>query len=205
MLAVLNSGAQTLDSLQTGIDRIVAFVYKTLRASDIPEKEWDGDKIDIKNQFPAWVQEQYGLDPQNAPVIDFFIYYYRWLFDYTDGYGCGFYLEKIRDLTTVQSDLLQAYADEVFSKQLDLSEYPELIDNFRTFILLYARDYIPIRGTPAGIEYMLKTLFKATTASAITTSPTNILVTTNITNTDYKNLLKTLACSFSFNVTFITP
>ena len=110
----------TKDSVQTGIDRIVQTTFKLLRDQRISEKEWDGDKIQIKKHFPSWVQKQYDVDPNTAPVIDFFTYYYRWLFAY-EGYGMGFYLEDLRDIHYVPDAFLQAYADLVFSGNLNFA------------------------------------------------------------------------------------
>jgi len=59
----------TKDSIQTGIERIVNTTFKLLRAQGISEKEWDGDKIQIKNQFPSWVQKEYA----NNPTIDLLV------------------------------------------------------------------------------------------------------------------------------------
>lgn len=199
MLLLLNNIPP--DSLQVGIDRIATLVQNNLRALQIPEKDWDGDLINIDTQFPKWIQDLYVEDSSNAPVVDFFKYYYRWLMDYDDGYGCGFYLEKLRDILYVKDDFLQAYADDVFSGALDLSTYPELKTTFRKFYLCYARDYFKIRGTPEGIIYALKSLFGATTATVITTSATNIKITSNVSST-YHDLIRTTVCPFGFTVTF---
>jgi hypothetical protein len=201
MLTFFN--AQTPDSIATAVEAIVEKALRYLRALNIPEKNWDGDAITIKTQFPQWIQDLYEQNPDSAPVIDFFIFYYRWLFDYEDGYGMGFYLEDLRDIALINSDFLQPYADDVFSQQLDLTEYSELVENFRTFMLSHDREYRRIRGTPAGIEYFIKTMFDVTTVNVITTSSANILIETDSALlSNYQNLVKDLACPYSFNVTF---
>ena len=205
MLILFNSGSQTPDSLQQAVEQIVETVYRRLRASVFATKNWDGDILNIESQFPNWIQQQCSADSEAFPVIEFFKYYYRWLFDYDEGYGCGFYLEKIRSILDVKQEILQAYADDVFSKQLDFTEYPELVAGFRCFYLLHARDYVNIRGTPTGIEYFIKSIFGAQTANVITINSAEIEIETDVTNTDYQNLIKTLACPYSFNVTFTTP
>lgn len=200
MMVLLNN--QTPDSIAVAVERIVDRVFKALRASEFPEKSWDADKIVIETQFPFWIQKLYSQSPSNAPVIDFFKYYYRWLFDYEDGYGCGFYIENFRDISNIKSDFLQAYADEIFRGDLDLSSYPELVDNFRKFYLYHDRDYLRLRGTPDGIAYILKSLFGATTVSAVTVAPGLIQITSNV-NSSYENLIKTISCPFGYDVTFI--
>lgn len=189
------------DSLEVGIARIVNNVYNTLRSLQIPEKNWDGDLISIDTQFPKWIQDLYAVDTANAPVIEFFKYYYRWLMDYEDGYGCGFYLENLRNILLVESAFLQAYADDVFGSELDFAEYPELVDSFRTFYLCHARDYFYIRGTPDGIVYILKSLFKCSTASVTTLSPANLKIVSDLASS-YEDLVKSLACPYGFNVIF---
>lgn len=201
MLTLFN--AETPDSIATAVEAIVEKALRYLRALNIAEKNWDGDAITIKTQFPQWIQDLYEQNPDSAPVIDFFIFYYRWLFDYEDGYGMGFYLEDLRDIALINSDFLQPYADDVFSQQLDLTEYSELVENFRTFMLSHDREYRRIRGTPAGIEYFIKTMFDVTTVNVITTSSANILIETDSAlSSNYQNLVKDLACPYSFNVTF---
>jgi len=202
MLTFFN--ANTPDSVQTGIDTFVRKAFAYLREQNIPEKNWNGDAINIKTQFPQWIQDLYEQNPDSAPVIDFFIFYYRWLFDYEDGYGLGFYLEDLRDIALINSDFLQPYADDVFSQQLDLNEYPELVENFRRFMLCHDKDYRRIRGTPEGIEYFIKTMFAMDTVSVTTTSAASILIETDTAlSASYQQLVKDLACPFSFNVTFI--
>jgi hypothetical protein len=201
MLTLFN--AETPDSIATAVEAIVERALRYIRALNLPEKNWDGDAITIKTQFPQWIQDLYEQNPDSAPVVDFFIFYYRWLFDYEDGYGMGFYLEDLRDIALINSDFLQPYADDVFSQQLDLTEYSELVENFRTFMLSHDRDYRRIRGTPEGIEYFIKTMFDITTVNVITTSAANILIETDSTlSSSYQNLVKDLACPYSFNVTF---
>jgi len=190
----------TKDSVQTGIERIVNTTFKLLREQRISEKEWDGDKIHIKNQFPSWVQKQYDSDPTTAPVIDFFTYYYRWLFDYSDGYGMGFYLEDLRDIHYVPDAFLQAYADLVFSGNLNFVEYPGLFNNFRRFYMTYDV-YTRIRGTQEGMAYILKSLFGVTTVSIVVTSGGRYTITSDL-DSSYQTLFKTLACPFSFQITF---
>lgn len=191
----------TKDSVQTGIERIVNTTLKLLRDQGIAEKEWDGDKIQIKNQFPSWVQKEYDTDPTAAPVIDFFTYYYRWLFDY-EGYGMGFYLEDLRDIHYVPDAFLQAYADLVFSGNLNFGAYPELFNNFRRFYMTYDV-YTRIRGTQEGMAYILKSLFGATSVSIVVTSGGRYTITSDL-NSSYQTLFKTLACPFSFEITFVS-
>ena len=192
----------TKDSVQTGIDRIVQTTFKLLRDQGIAEKEWDGDKIQIKNQFPSWVQKEYVTNPTSAPVIDFFTYYYRWLFDYSDGYGMGFYLEDLRDIHYVPDTFLQAYADLVFSNNLNFATYPELVTNFRRFYMTYDV-YTRIRGTQEGMAYILKSLFGVTTVSISVSAGGRYTVTSDL-NSSYQTLFKTLACPFSFEITFVS-
>lgn len=191
----------TKDSVQTGIERIVKTTLKLLRDQGIAEKEWDGDKIQIKNQFPSWVQKEYDTDPTAAPVIDFFTYYYRWLFDY-EGYGMGFYLEDLRDIHYAPDAFLQAYADLVFSGNLNFGTYPELVSNFRRFYMTYDV-YTRIRGTQEGMAYILKSLFGATSVSIVVTSGGRYTITSDL-NSSYQTLFKTLACPFSFQITFVS-
>jgi len=192
----------TKDSIQTGIERIVNTTFKLLRAQGISEKEWDGDKIQIKNQFPSWVQKEYANNPTAAPVIDFFTYYYRWLFDYSDGYGMGFYLEDLRDIHYVPDAFLQAYADLVFSGNLNFDDYPGLVTNFRRFYMTYDV-YTRIRGTQEGMAYILKSLFGVTTLSIVVSAGGRYTVTSNL-NVSYQTLFKTLACPYSFQITFVS-
>ena len=190
----------TKDSVQTGIERIVNTTFKLLRDQGIAEKEWDGDKIQIKNQFPSWVQKEYVTNPTSAPVIDFFTYYYRWLFDYSDGYGMGFYLEDLRDIHYVPDAFLQAYADLVFSGNLNFGYYPGLETNFRRFYMTYDV-YTRIRGTQEGMAYILKSLFGVTTVSISVSAGGRYIVTSDL-DSSYQTLFKTLACPFSFDITF---
>jgi hypothetical protein len=190
----------TKDSVQTGIERIVKTTFKLLRDQGIAEKEWDGDKIQIKNQFPSWVQKEYAANPTSAPVIDFFTYYYRWLFDYSEGYGMGFYLEDLRDILYVPDAFLQAYADLVFSGNLNFGAYPGLVTNFRRFYMTYDV-YTRIRGTQEGMAYILKSLFGVTTVSIVVSAGGRYTVTSDL-NPSYQSLFKTLACPFSFEITF---
>jgi len=192
-------GAQTQDSIQTGIERIVVGALQSMRQQSLSTKEWDGDEIDPKRQLPKWIQNLHDTDPENAPVVDFFIEYYRWLFD-KDGYGFGFYLEDIRDPFYVPSFLYQAYADAIFYQQLDFEEYPELLNNFQTFFINYYEKYVPIKGTPDGLAYILKSLFGATTVS-ITSTASTITIISDL-DENYRELFKKLACPFSFNVSF---
>jgi hypothetical protein len=197
-------GAFVPDSIQTGIDRIIEQVRFRARSLRIPEKKWDGDKIQVQKQFPKWVQTGYQNLPSKVPSIDFFINYYRWLFDLEEGYGCGFYLEDLRNISNIPERFLQGYADVIFAGQLDLDVYPELKENFRKCLLTYHRDYIKIKGTPEGMEYILKSLFGATFAQVSTSYGTNIRVVTDM-NSNYQNLFKLLACPFSFDVIFASP
>ncbi len=197
-------GASTPDSVQTGIDRIVRNTLATLRSLRIPEKNWDGDKIQVEKQFPKWVQTGYKDYPSKVPSVDFFINYYRWLFDLEEGYGCGFYIEDLRNISNVPDRFLQGYADVIFAGQLDLDVYPELKENFRKCLLTYHRDYVRIKGTPEGMEFILKSLFGATVAQASTSYETNIKIVTDM-DSNYQNLFKLLACPFSFDVTFESP
>ena len=190
----------TKDSVQTGIERIVNTTFKLLRDQGIAEKEWDGDKIQIKNQFPSWVQKEYAANPTSAPVIDFFTFYYRWLFDYSEGYGMGFYLEDLRDIHYVPDAFLQAYADLVFSGNLNFEEYSELFNNFRRFYMTYDV-YTRIRGTQEGMAYILKSLFGVTTVSISVSAGGRYIVTSDL-DSSYQTLFKTLACPFSFDITF---
>lgn len=193
-------GGFTPDSIQTGIERVVAGTMKALKAQNLSTKDWDGDKINVKKQLPIWIQTIYDENPANAPVVDFFIEYYRWLFDH-EGYGFGFYLEDLRDPFYLPSFLYQAYADLIFYGQLDFEEYPELLDNFKSFLINYHEKYVPIKGTPDGLVYVLRSIFGATTASVFTTSNANIKIITNL-NSNYRDLFVRLACPYSFNVTF---
>lgn len=197
-------GAFVPDSIQTGIDRIIEQVRFRARSLRIPEKKWDGDKIQVQKQFPKWVQTGYQNLPSKVPSIDFFINYYRWLFDLEEGYGCGFYLEDLRNISNIPERFLQVYADVIFAGQLDLDVYPELKENFRKCLLTYHRDYVKIKGTPEGMEYILKSLFGATVAQVSTSYGTNIRVVTDM-NSNYQNLFKLLACPFSFDVIFASP
>ncbi len=193
----------TKDSIQVGIERIAQTTLKLLRDNNIPEKDWDGDNIQIKNQFPLWVQKTYDANPSAAPVIDFFTYYYRWLFDYSDGYGMGFYLENLRDINYVPDAFLQAYADIVFSGNLNFANYPpELITNFRKFYITYDV-YTRIRGTQDGMAYILKGLFGATDVDILVTSGGRYTITSDL-DSSYHSLFKTIACPFSFEITFVT-
>jgi hypothetical protein len=189
-------------SIAAAIEELVKQTFRLLKINDYPEKDWDGDKVNIKAQMPLWVEKLYASSPSNAPVVDFFRFYYRWLFDYEDGYGCGFYIENFRDILYVKSDFLQPYADEIFRGAFDLSTYPELKDNFRKFYLFHDRDYLRLRGTQDGICYLLKTLFGATIATAVTTSPTSIQITSNVSSS-YESIITELGCPFGFNVTFV--
>lgn len=195
-------GAQTSDSVETGIQRIVATVLEALKSQRIPDKQWDGDYIQVEKQFPVWIQKLYKNNNTEVPVIDFFKAYYRWLYN-IDGYGMGFYIESIRDVSYVPDVFLQAYADIVFYEELDFSEYPELTNNFRNFYLNYHKYYVQNRGTPDGMCYILKSLFGASYANVTTTSPTTIRVISDIKD-EYKNLFVKLACPYSFNVKFAT-
>jgi hypothetical protein len=190
------------DSIETGIDKIQKLVKSFLRESNIPEKAWDGDKINVKQQFPDWILDAYNTSNSDAPVVDFFIFYYRWLFDLEDGYGLGFYLESLRDPVKIPNDFLQGYADYVFYDQLDFEEYPELLDNFRGFLFNYQKYYVPIRGTPDGLAYVLKGLFGVTSLNVITTSGGRITIQSDLDST-YQELFKKIACPYSFEITFI--
>lgn len=206
MLVFFNNspGASTPDSVVTGINRIVEQTLLTLRSLNLPEKKWDGDKIQVKKQLPKWVQNTYDEYPSRAPVVDFFINYYRWMFDLEEGYGCGFYLENLRNLSNVPDKFLQGYADILFAGELDLDVYPELKNNFRKCLLTYHRDYVKIKGTPDGMRFILKSLFGATVAEVSTQYATNIKIITDM-DSNYQNLFKLIACPFSFNVSFVSP
>ena len=80
------------------------------------------------------------------------------MFDLEEGYGCGFYLENLRNLSNVPDKFLQGYADILFAGELDLDVYPELKNNFRKCLLTYHRDYVKIKGTPDGMRFILKSL-----------------------------------------------
>lgn len=193
-------GAASSDSIKTGIERIVAGTIQALRSQNISTKEWDGDEINPQAQLPKWIQSIYSNNPENAPVVDFFIEYYRWLFD-KEGYGLGFYLEDLRDPFYVPSTFYQAYADVLFYEKLNFEEYPELLENFKNFFVTCHEKYIPIRGTPDGLCFILKSLFGATTANVTTSSNGNITVISDL-NPDYRDLFVRLACPYSFIVSF---
>lgn len=202
MILIFNNtpGFGSQDSIKTGIDRIVAAVEKSQTLKQIKTNNINDDGIKIKQQFPVWMQQLYEENPNNVPVIDFFIYYYKWLFD-LNGYGLGFYLEDLRDPFYVPDIFYQAYADLIFYNQLDFSEYPELLPNFKTFFINYYEQYVPLRGEPDALVYILKSLFGATTETVTTTNSASILVVSNL-DSKYYNLFKRLACPFSFDVTF---
>jgi len=202
MILLFNNtpGFGSQDSIKTGIDRIVAAVEKSQTLKQIKTNNINDDGIKIKQQFPVWMQQLYEENPNNVPVIDFFIYYYKWFFD-LNGYGLGFYLEDLRDPFYVPDIFYQAYADLIFYNQLNFTEYPELLVNFKTFFIHYYDQYVPIRGEPDALIYILKSLFGATTATATTVNSGTILVVSNL-DPKYYNLFKRLACPFSFDVIF---
>lgn len=201
MLVLLNN--QIPDSIAVAVERIKEYAFRSLRLQNYPEKDWDGDRVNVEKQMPYWIETEYAISPNNAPVVDFFKTYYRWLFDYDEGYGCGFYLEDIRDIFYVKYDFLQAYADDVFRGDLDLSVYKELRQNFIKFYICHERDYVRLRGTTYGIEYLLKSLFGVTTAKVVTLSPASIQIESNL-DENYQDLVKLIGCPFGFDVTFIT-
>ena len=200
-------GAFTQDSIQTGIEKITKAVAETLASQRLSSKEWDGDQIKVENQLPAWIQTLYEESPSNAPVIDFFKSYYRWLFTENaqigEGYGLGFYLENIRDPFYMPTFMFQAYADTIFYDQLNFEEYPELLDNFKTFFVNYYEKYVPIRGTPDALAYILKSLFNCSVESITSTAATITIIST--LDKQYFDLFKRLACPYSFNVNFEQP
>ena len=115
----------------------------------------------------------------------------------------GFYLENLRDPFYVPNNFLQGYADYIFYDQLDLSAYPELKDNFRTFLINYQDYYIPIRGTPDGLAYILKGLFGVTKLTITTSAGARIQIESDL-NSAYQDLFTRIACPYSFVVTFVS-
>jgi hypothetical protein len=197
-------GASTQDSVEVGIKRIAQAVLQTLEVQNVDSIESEGDLIKVENQLPSWLKKLYTDNRQNAPVIDFFKAYYRWLFtedaQLGKGYGLGFYLENIRNPFYMPSFMYQAYADIIFYEQLNFEEYPELQNNFKTFLINYYEKYVPIRGTPDALAYILKSLFNCSVESITSTAATITIIST--LDKQYFDLFKRLACPYSFNVNF---
>jgi hypothetical protein len=63
--------------------------------------------------------------------------------------------------------------------------------------------YTRIRGTQEGMAYILKSLFGVTTLSIVVSAGGRYTVTSNL-NASYQTLFKTLACPFSFEITFVS-
>ena len=70
MLTLINSSQQTPDSVDVGIQRIVALALQYLNNNPQFSKMWDGDQINVKSQFPLWVQQEYDTNPAAAPGAD---------------------------------------------------------------------------------------------------------------------------------------
>lgn len=170
----------------------------TLQGS--PEISWDGDKIILKNQFPKWIVQAAVDDPTNAPVLDWFKYYYRWLFSLDYGYGGGFYFTEIRDFMKIPDIFLQALAD-LYMPGLDFEENPELMDGFRKFLLKSKTDYYDIKGRAEGILYTIVTLFGGTeSGSSVISAGGGIIDITTDMDASYNDMLKSWCCPAGFLV-----
>lgn len=195
---------QGIPTEATMIASLVANLRAAYLAAGSPDVTWDGDAVRLSQQFPQWIVKRAEADPTDAPVLQWFQYYYRWLFD-IDGYGLGFYLQAIRDTRTVPERFLQGYAD-IYMPGLVLSDHPELMDNFRKFLVNWQANYAERRGTPEGIRYALCTLFGATpgTTTVTTTGAGIISIVTDMDST-YNDLVRQLCCPVGFIVQFAAP
>lgn len=187
-------------TLAMKIDRIVNNISAAYVLQGSPEISWDGDKIILENQFPKWIVQAWQDDTTNAPVIDWFKYYYRWLFSLDYGYGCGFYFTEIRDFMKIPDIFLQAYAD-LYMPGLDFSENPELMDGFRKFLLKSKTDYFDKKGRDSAILYAATTLFGGTPeATSVVSVGGGIIEITTDMDESYNDMLRTWCCPVGFLV-----
>lgn len=168
-------------SLETKISLLVAKAAELAGSEfqNINTTKWVGDNLTVESLFQEWILKEYKANPNNVNIIPIIKNYLRWLFSLEYGYGAQLDWENIRVPLYINSLFLEALADFYFPNA-DFSQEPlkSKLPNIRKFSTKVDQNYFNIKGTPAGIKYVICSLlgFDVTDLYIITTSYSNFQI-----------------------------
>lgn len=178
--------------------KINAFLSKVKKAYgsefyNIQGSYWKGDKLSVISLFPDWIMKEYNKNSSNVLIVTIVKNYMRWLMSAKYGYGAQPEWKTIRDPLAMDSIFLEALAEYYFpGADFSSDELSPILPNIRKFAIKADANYFDCKGTPAGIKYVLTTLFNMNydTTLVVYTSPGIINVFGTVDN-NYKSFLNT--------------
>jgi hypothetical protein len=155
------------------------------------ETPWFGDLLSVQALLPEWILKAYNDDPNNVAMVPLIKNYFRWLFSLEYGYGAQLDWENIRVPLYMNSIFLEALADFYFPGA-DFSATPlaTILPNIRKFAIKADANYFNVKGTPAGIKYLICNLlgFEVEDVYVVTTSYVNMQI--QVSSAEYSNLVQ---------------
>lgn len=178
-------------SLETKINLLVSKAIEVAGSEfeNINSTKWLGDNLTVESLFQEWILKEYKANTNNVTIVPIIKNYLRWLFSLEYGYGAQLNWENIRVPLYTNSLFLEALADFYFPNA-DFSQEPlkSKLPNIRKFATKVDNNYFNIKGTPAGIKYVICSLlgFNVTDVYVITTTYANFQI--NVTSSKLSSL-----------------
>lgn len=150
---------------------------------NIQGEYWFGDSLTVNSLFPEWILKAYNNDTENVLVVPIIKNYLRWLFSLKYGYGAQLDWENIRSPITIDSKLLEGYAESYFpGADFASDDLSDILPNMRRFSLQVQGSYFDIKGTNKAIKYVLTCLLDMpySTTQVYTASPGVIQIKANV-------------------------
>lgn len=153
---------------------------------------WKGDQLTVESLFPDYILKEYETNPDKVKIIPLIKNYLRWLFSLDYGYGAYLSWETIRSGTQMENKLLEGLAEFYFPEENFASnDLKDILPNIKKFCINADKNYFEIKGTNAGIFYVLVTLLGSTYNSTKVQTYSNcvIKITTDI-DSKYRDFLE---------------
>jgi hypothetical protein len=159
MILLLNNLTLSLDSKMN----LLSENATTTAGSDYYinfNKPWLGDKLTVESLFPHWILKEYSDNSNTVTIVPFIKNYLRWLLSQEYGYGAQLNWETLRVPLLTNNIFLEALADFYFpGADFSTSEFQNIIQNLRTFLVKADTNYFNSKGTPSAIKYAICSLF----------------------------------------------